>query len=580
MKRSRASRPMPVLLLAGLLAGAAAPAGAQSPQAAPPPTGAQRAPRREPRRPVTKPLGNGPWNFETERARLHVTVVAKGLDHPWGLAFLPHGGMLVTERPGRLRVIRGGTLDPRPIAGLPSIRAAVIGGLMDVVLHPDFEHNRLIYFSYSKPSPEDPTVSTLAVARARWDGGPKLEQVEDIFVAPEWYGPAMAAANHRCCGQGPADGSYGARMAFGPDGTLYVASGDRNWGEKAQDPGSDLGKILRIRADGTIPADNPFVGKPGYRPEIYTLGHRNPTGLTFDRASGQLWSTEFGPRGGDELNRIEAGKNYGWILVTEGAHYNGERVARGSHGVPGMQDPVLYWAPSINPGNLAVYRGNRFPAWRGNILIGTMTHALLRVSLDGAGEPVGQERMLTELGQRLRDVREAPDGSLYLLTDEKEGAVLHVDAAAPGSARQAVPAALRSFISAGDVAALVEKAKADRKDGQPLVAEPILSLAPYRALIEYRPALAPAALHEKDAELMYVLDGTGILVTGGRIVNVRRVNPYNLSGPSIEGGRSQALAKGDFVFVPEQTPHQIEPTGGRPIVLVTMHVPRPVAWAR
>ncbi len=587
MNVARPQTLLPVLIAACGLAGAVAPIAAQTPQARPAPAaaagGAERPARPATRRPVTKPLGDGPWDFETEQARLHVTVLAKGLDHPWGLALLPDGGMLVTERPGRLRVIRDGKLDPQPIEGLPPIRAAVIGGLMDVVLHPDFERNRLIYFSYSKPDAKDPTVSTLAVARARWDGGPRLEQVEDIFVAPGWYGPAMAAANHRCCGQGPADGSFGGRMVFGPDGLLYVTSGDRNWGEKAQDPGSDFGKILRIRDDGTIPADNPFVGKQGYRPEIFTLGHRNPTGLTLDRRTGQLWSTEFGPRGGDELNRIEAGKNYGWILVTEGAHYNGEPVARGAHGVPGMQDPVVFWAPSINPGNLAVYRGDRFPAWRGDILIGTMTHSLLRVRLGADGRPGGQEKMLTELGQRLRDVREAPDGSLYLLTDEKEGAVLHVDAApaaAAASARPDVPAAIRTFMSAQDVAALVEKAKADRKGDQPLVAEPILSLAPYRGQLEYRPALAPAALHEKDAELMYVLEGTGNIVTGGRIVDAKRTNAFNLSGPSIEGGHTQALVKGDFVFVPEQTPHQVEPTGGAPIVLFTMHVPRPVDWQR
>jgi glucose/arabinose dehydrogenase len=397
------------------------PALAQQRPGAPPPAGAGR--------PVTKPLGDGPWDFATEKARIHVTVVTKGLDHPWGMAFVPDGSMLVTERPGRLRVIRNGVLDPQPIQGLPAIRAAVIGGLSDVVLHPQFARNRLIYFSYSKPDANDPSVSTLAVARARWDGGAALADVEDVFVAPEWYGPEMAGKNHRCCGQGPADGSFGARMAFGRDGLLYVASGDRNWGEKAQEPSSDLGKILRIRDDGSIPKNNPFVGKEGYRPEIYTLGHRNPTGLTVQPRTGEIWSTEFGPRGGDELNRIEAGKNYGWILVTHGAHYNGDPVVRGAANVPGMVDPVLYWAPSINPGNIAFYDARQFPMWRGDLFMATMTRSLVRIDFDKTGKPTGQEKMLTDLGQRLRDVRQGPDGLLYVLTDETAGAMLRIEPA-------------------------------------------------------------------------------------------------------------------------------------------------------
>jgi glucose/arabinose dehydrogenase len=376
---------------------------------------------------VTPPLGDGPWDIETEKARLHVTVVTKGLDHPWGMVFLPNGDMLVTERPGRLRVIRGGALDPTPIGGLPAIRAAVIGGLQDIALHPRFEQNRLVYFAYSKPDSQDPTVSTLAVGRARWDGGPTLTNFEDVFVAGDWYGQAMARGNGRCCGQGPADGSYGARMVFDAEGLLYVTSGDRNWGEKSQDPSSHLGKIVRIRDDGTIPDDNPFLGKEGYQPELYTIGHRNPTGLAIHPVTGELWSTEFGPRGGDELNRLEAGKNYGWILVTEGTHYNNEPTALGKNSVPGMVDPVLFWVPSINPGNFVFYNGDRFPGWRGNMLMASMSRSLLRVEFDAAGHPTHQERMLTDLRQRLRDVRQGPDGSIYVLTDETAGVMLRIE---------------------------------------------------------------------------------------------------------------------------------------------------------
>ena len=405
-------------------------AGAQGAgTAAGPAPPAQAAEPRAGGRPATPPLGDGPWELATERQRIHVTVVAKGLDHPWGMAFLPDGDMLVTERPGRLRVIRDGVLDQTPIGGLPPIRAALIGGLLDVALHPRFAENRWLYFSYSKPDAKQDFVATTAVARGRWDGGAMLTDVEDIFVADSWYSSEIAGRNNRCCGQGPADGSYGSRIVFDADGFLYVTIGDRNWGERAQDPSSHLGKIVRIRDDGTVPPDNPFVGKAGYKPDIYTLGHRNPLGLTIHPMTGELWSTEFGPRGGDELNRIEAGKNYGWILVTEGQHYNNEPVVLGKNSVAGMQDPVLFWAPSINPGNLVFYAGEELPAWRGDMLMAAMSRTLLRVSFDAADRPIGQERMLTELGQRLRDVRQGPDGGVYVLTDETAGAMLRIEAA-------------------------------------------------------------------------------------------------------------------------------------------------------
>jgi aldose sugar dehydrogenase len=373
------------------------------------------------------PLGDGPWELETEKGPVRVTVVTKDLERPWALVFLPDGNMLLTERPGRLRVMRDGVLDPRPIEGLPAIRAAVIGGLLDLALHPDFEQNGLVYFAYSKPDTEEPSLATLAVARARWDGGYALEDLEDVFVADAWYSPQIAGSNDRCCGQGPADGSYGSRIIFDDDGYLYITVGDRNWGERAQDPSTHLGKIVRIHDDGRVPEDNPFMDEEGYLPDIWTLGHRNPLGLTIHPETRELWSTEFGPRGGDELNLIERGKNYGWMLVTSGAHYDGTPQALGTDSVPGMEDPVLAWTPAINPGNLLFYYGERFPEWRGDMLMAAMSRTLLRASFDHAGNPTGEERMLTELGQRFRDVRLGPDGYIYLLTDETAGAMLRIE---------------------------------------------------------------------------------------------------------------------------------------------------------
>lgn len=367
-------------------------------------------------------LGEGPWDVETEYGSVHVSVLTRDLQSPWSLVFVPDGDMLLTERPGRLRVIRHGQLDPTPITGLPDMFTQSISGLFGLALHPEFERNRLIYFAYAKPDPDDPQLLSLAVARARWDGGSSVADLEDIFVAKDWYSSEMAAENHRCCGQGPATGSFGARIDFGPDGRLYVSSGDRNWGEKAQDPQSDLGKILRLNDDGSVPDDNPFVGIDGYLPEIYSLGHRNPTGLRFDPATGDLWSTEFGPAGGDEVNLIEAGKNYGWLLITQGEHYNNEEKALGSGGIEGYVDPVVWWPRGGNPGNVIVYRGDLFPDWQGNLLVATMSGSrlmpgLVRLVVDDGGRLVHEERMLTEIGTRMRDVVEGPDGRVFVLTE-------------------------------------------------------------------------------------------------------------------------------------------------------------------
>lgn len=430
-------------LLAGVaLAAVAGVASAQNaPQPAPgngPPAGAPAA-QRPAGPPATPTLGDGPWDTQGWDAKIHVEVVSKGLDHPWGLAFLPDGGMLVTERPGRLRLIRNGVLDPEPIKGLLPVYATGIAGLTDIVLDPNFASNHYVYLAYSKAAPDTPpgtnpgqVQATLAVMRGKWDGAHQLTEVKDIFVADAWYGKPPLPP--KCCGQGPASGSFGGRLAIGGDGKLYVTSGDRNFGEMVQDPSNHFGKILRLNLDGSVPRDNPFVGKAGYKPEIWSTGHRNQLGLFFDAPTGRMWESEFGPRGGDEINLITKGGNYGWIDVTQGNHYNSEPPKKGVRGVKGYIDPVWAFTPSGNPGNVAIYRGKLFPQWQGDLLLPNMSRppALLRMKLDPEGHVVASESLLLNLNQRLRDVRVAPDGAIYVLTDETAGAVLKITPAPAG----------------------------------------------------------------------------------------------------------------------------------------------------
>jgi aldose sugar dehydrogenase len=397
-----------------------------TPGAAPPPQG-QAGGRGGGRGPApVDTLGAGPWDLGAGRGRIHVSVLTKGLDHPWGIAFLPDGGLLVTERPGRLRVVRNGVLDPTPIGPLPQMLATGLGGLLDVALHPRFAENRLIYLTYSKPG-EGQGNATTAVLRARWDGGATLTDVQDILVADAYHGGP--GTDQRV---GPASGSYGSRLAFDSGGLLYVSLGDRNFPPKSQDPASHIGKILRIRDDGTVPPDNPFVKTPGYKPEIYTLGHRNPLGLAFNPVSGELWSTEQGPQGGDELNRIQAGKNYGWPRVSLGRNYDGTRVGDGFT-APGLEEPVVFWVPAIAVSGLSFYNGDKFPAWKGNAFVGAMRNNtgqhIQRIQFNAQGNPTGRELMLGELKQRIREVKPGPDGFIYALTDETFGAVLRI---APG----------------------------------------------------------------------------------------------------------------------------------------------------
>jgi glucose/arabinose dehydrogenase len=353
-----------------------------------------------------------------EQPKIRVVVLTKELVHPWGLAFLPDGGLLVTERPGRLRLLRDGRLEPTPISGVPPVHAVGLNGLMDVALHPRFPETRWVYLTYSKPMAANR--STAALARARFDGA-ALQDVQEIFVA-----------------QPNASGTT--RIAFGRDGTLYMTIQGAT-GNRAQDPNDVAGKILRLRDDGSIPPDNPFVGRAGYRPEIFTLGHRSNVGIAVHPETGVVWTTENGPNGGDEVNLLIAGRNYGWPAVSYGRTYPGPWVTD----VPwraSMEQPLLFWVPSIAASGIAFYTGERFPAWKGNVFVGGMrtgeiprTGRVERIVFNARGEEMRRESLLTELRKRIRDVRQGPDGLLYVLAEDEmtantgEGAVLRIEPA-------------------------------------------------------------------------------------------------------------------------------------------------------
>jgi glucose/arabinose dehydrogenase len=338
-----------------------------------------------------------------------VTEIANGLDHPWSMAFLPDGSMLVTERQGRLRRIKGGTLQSQPIAGVPAVHTGSQAGLFDIVLHPNFAQNHIVYLTYAAGTA---AANGTQVARARFDGD-TLQDLQVIFKAT----PLKDTDNH-----------YGGRMAFLPDGTFVLTIGEGfEYREQAQDLTSDLGKIVRLNEDGSVPQDNPFVGQAGVRPEIYTWGHRNAQGLIFDAQSGLLYETEHGPRGGDELNIIVAHKNYGWPVITYGMDYSGAYVSPYTQR-QGLEQPVIYWTPSIAPSGLAMYRGEKFPAWKGDLFVGALAFKhLRRVHLDERGNVMNQEELLNDLHWRIRDVRAAPDGYLYVCTDEADGRVLRLE---------------------------------------------------------------------------------------------------------------------------------------------------------
>ncbi|MDZ7632550.1 MAG: PQQ-dependent sugar dehydrogenase [Gemmatimonadaceae bacterium] len=344
-----------------------------------------------------------------------VVTVAQGLVNPWGLTFLPGGRMLVTERPGRMRVVGAdGTLS-EPVAGLPTVDARGQGGLLDVVLDPNFATNRLVYWSYAEP--RDSGVNNTAVARGTLVEGaaPRLENVQVIFH----QAPSLRSAAH-----------FGGRLVFGRDGKLFVTTGDRSSMEgRMQSQRTDglLGKVVRIEPDGKIPADNPYVGRAGVRPEIWSIGHRNLQGAALNPATGELWTVEHGTRGGDELNIPRKGKDYGWPTIAYGIEYRGAPIGDGITQKDGMEQPVYYWDPVIAPSGMMFYTGTLFPAWKGNLFIGGLASMnLVRLVLDG-DRVVGEERLLTDLKparERIRDVRQGPDGAVYMVTDSPSGRII------------------------------------------------------------------------------------------------------------------------------------------------------------
>ena len=357
------------------------------------------------------PLGDGPFIFDTaEQHKIKVTVITKSLDRPFGIAFLPGGNILVSERgPGRLRIVRDGVLDPQPIGGVPKVNGRANAGLYDFVLHPQYAQNQWIYFAFSKPG--EGMLSATVLARAKLQGN-SLTQVQELYSTE----------------QGTNIG--GSRLAFAQDGKILMTTPAAGEIGKAQDPMSAYGKILRLNDDGTIPRDNPFVGKAGYRPEIYTLGHRDHLGLTV-HPSGTIFNAEHGPNGGDEVNLIKPGANYGWPVISFGRQYDGSRIPPYKEG---MEIPQIVWVPSIGPSGLMFYTGDKFPAWKNNLFVGSARYGeirgfghLERVVLNDKFEDIRRERLLDDLHQRFRDVRQGPDGNIYALTDQEVGALLKIE---------------------------------------------------------------------------------------------------------------------------------------------------------
>jgi glucose/arabinose dehydrogenase len=351
-------------------------------------------------------------------------VPLKGLSHPYALAFLPNGDILITERAGRLRIVRNGVLDPTPIAGMPLIANRTLQGLNDIALHPHFADNKWVYFTYYRESPGDKEAAAAVLARGRFDGT-ALTEVRDVFVTDTMIAGASAA-----------------RFVFGRDGKIYLAIGVplQNSGRAglatmadAQNPASHFGKVLRLNDDGSVPPDNPFRNRPGYKPDIYALGIRNAMAMIVHPETGEIWENENGPQGGDEINIIRAGRNYGWPTVSFGRSYAGDRTggsgpALDQYTAPGVDEPWRLWVPSISLSGMAFYTGDQFPEWKGSLFVGALIgEALHRVVLNREGLPIRRDPLLVGLKQRIREVRQGPDGFVYLLTDEDAGALLRLE---------------------------------------------------------------------------------------------------------------------------------------------------------
>ncbi len=348
-------------------------------------------------------------SYQSQAGSISIVTVADGLEQPWGLAFLPDGRMLVTEKEGRLRIVGPDGGLSEPLDGVPEVYDGGQGGLLDVALDPEFASNQLVYLSYSEPGDGGAGTAVARAALAR----EKLDQVEVIWRQQ----PKLDSGQH-----------FGSRLVFLPDGTLIVTLGDRNQRQYIGDMQAQIGKLVRINRDGTIPENNPFVGDASYSPDIYSLGHRNVQGATLHPETGQLWTVEHGSRGGDEINVPEPGKDYGWPVISYGREYSGAKIGEGTS-KPGLEQPVYYWDPSIAPSGMTFYTGDKFPAWKGNLFVGALKFRLLvRLEVEGT-RVVREERLLEDMGERIRDVVEGPDGYLYLLTDEDDGRLLRLEPA-------------------------------------------------------------------------------------------------------------------------------------------------------
>ncbi|MFK0329896.1 PQQ-dependent sugar dehydrogenase [Rhizobium sp. NPDC090275] len=348
---------------------------------------------------------------ETKKVQVQVETIASGLEHPWAVAVLPDGGYLVTERPGRLRIIRDGKLSA-PISGLPKVYARSQGGLMDVELAPDFATSRTLYLTAATPG--DGGSGTEAFSATLSADGTALENVKSIFKMRKFTSGGI---------------QYGSRIAIAKDGSLFISIGDRGDRDRSQDWQDDAGSIVHINADGSIPNNNPFKDGAKALPEIWSKGHRNPQGITFDAADGKLYTVEHGARGGDEINGIEPGKNYGWPIITYGRDYSGAEIGEGT-AKKGLEQPLYYWDPSIAPGAVAIYRGKMFPEWNGDFLVAALKFQLLsRMQRDDSGAFVAEERISDGAYGRMRDIVVAPDGALLIVTDDDDGALLRVSRA-------------------------------------------------------------------------------------------------------------------------------------------------------